>query len=1117
MDGTGNVMTVFRKVAVITGYLLAVSVIGVATLASICSLFSPWLHEHREYFAKIAGDVLGKEVTLRDVRLTWDVTEPVLYLSDVKLADPHSKKTIIAFDRIKVRLAVWDSLMHWQWRPEGLVLVGSEITLPPWTAGTSRSLLVGPIAVFTAVLRESDLLLKKIIVNVTLPHGEVRRILLKQLYVKSGGGKHKAKADLMLLQELPTRAQWTAEWEDRPGAPSLIPLRAKTAVVLTDLSLSQFFSDTSWQSLRIPSGLGDVTLQGEWADGWQSIEGSGEFTHLILRSLQTKQERTFSAVSGTVGWRKKDGVHQIAGAHLLLDMGDHVWPETHFSLVLDPQRDNVRLDTGYLNLTDTADCLTALGLVPDPAKQWVQSIQVAGVVDDMHLSAGSDVLSKGTLSLTTRDIRATMDKVFEKPLLLRHLTGTVAWGNHQDSGVSWVTVSPLKIDNADGEVDATLNWTIPKKGQPQLRLTSHFSIRHGENMTRYLPLRQMNPQLVKWLKAAFLRGSVTEGQAVFFGKPADFPFDHHDGVFTISAVVHDTGLHFAPGWPDLQNISGKLFFSGRKMAAHIQSADISQMKLSSVNAVIPQMGKGVPVLSVTGLAAGDLAEGAEFIRTSPLNNAVGKYLQGQDLSGPVQLRLTMDLPLENTDAVTLRGDMNIPEAGSLRLNSWKIQADALHGKIAFTEKGIVTGILAGKMFAEPVQILFHRAKKAGSPLTAVVQGRVSVKAGEKILPVKLAAGVLTGATNYQADLSFSKGGAAPDIVLRSTLLGLGVNLYGWYQKSPRQAVDFKLSFHSGAARKIDFRYAAFSGSVSLPDGSPAEIYLPKLVLGPLKKGMHGLTNPADWPAVNFRSDDISYGSIHFGRVGFQLQPLKNGLKIAQLTVRSPLFTVNATGEWLKLGSRLTGALKADRTDRLLAAFGQGSRSFEAGPGRIQFDLSWPGSPFAVSLKALSGNVSIDIGKGLITHLDAETSQKMGLGRMLSLFSLQSLPRRFSLDFSDLFQKGYGFDSMRGDFVLGNGSAITDNAVVKGVVAQVNVRGRFGLAAQDYDLHMEILPQITSSLPVVTAIATANPLVGVAAWMLDKAVSPAVSKMTTYRYRITGSWSHPVWEKVGESA
>ncbi len=69
--------------------------------------------------------------------------------------------------------------------------------------------------------------------------------------------------------------------------------------------------------------------------------------------------------------------------------------------------------------------------------------------------------------------------------------------------------------------------------------------------------------------------------------------------------------------------------------------------------------------------------------------------------------------------------------------------------------------------------------------------------------------------------------------------------------------------------------------------------------------------------------------------------------------------------------------------------------------------------------------------------------KMDIGKMLSIFSLQTIPRRLSLDFSDVFQKGYSFDSIKGDFNFNNGDMHTNNLRFDGPVAKVAIQGRIG--------------------------------------------------------------------------
>jgi hypothetical protein len=56
---------------------------------------------------------------------------------------------------------------------------------------------------------------------------------------------------------------------------------------------------------------------------------------------------------------------------------------------------------------------------------------------------------------------------------------------------------------------------------------------------------------------------------------------------------------------------------------------------------------------------------------------------------------------------------------------------------------------------------------------------------------------------------------------------------------------------------------------------------------------------------------------------------------------------------------------------------------------------------------LSGEMKLEASKGQFLKLDP------GAGKLLGLISLQTLPRRFSLDFGDVFSQGFAFDSIQG--------------------------------------------------------------------------------------------------------
>ena len=89
---------------------------------------------------------------------------------------------------------------------------------------------------------------------------------------------------------------------------------------------------------------------------------------------------------------------------------------------------------------------------------------------------------------------------------------------------------------------------------------------------------------------------------------------------------------------------------------------------------------------------------------------------------------------------------------------------------------------------------------------------------------------------------------------------------------------------------------------------------------------------------------------------------------------------------------------------LLERLGAG-KALRGGKGEMQGQLSWAGSPLTLDYPSLDGQLRLDVDAGQFLQADP------GGARLLGVLSLQSLPRRLSLDFRDLFQEGFAFDSI----------------------------------------------------------------------------------------------------------
>jgi uncharacterized protein (TIGR02099 family) len=270
------------------------------------------------------------------------------------------------------------------------------------------------------------------------------------------------------------------------------------------------------------------------------------------------------------------------------------------------------------------------------------------------------------------------------------------------------------------------------------------------------------------------------------------------------------------------------------------------------------------------------------------------------------------------------------------------------------------------------------------------------------------------------------------------------------------------------------------------------------------------------PAIEINADNVSYNGMKFGQVLFNTTPAGAGATIRQFRILSPRLDLQATGTWTQKGTRLQGAAKSQRVSDLLSSLDFDAHNFVAGTGKMTFDLNWSGAPYSPDVGSLAGKASLDLGRGRILEVSQTSGAKMDIGRMLSIFSLQTIPRRLSLDFSDITQKGYSFDYLRGDFSFNGGNAYTSNMRFDGPIAKIDISGRIGLQAKDFDMGLSVTPYVTSSLPVAAALIS-GPVVGIAALAVNSVVGSAVSKVTTYYYKVKGPWSNPVWQTTSASS
>jgi uncharacterized protein (TIGR02099 family) len=314
--------------------------------------------------------------------------------------------------------------------------------------------------------------------------------------------------------------------------------------------------------------------------------------------------------------------------------------------------------------------------------------------------------------------------------------------------------------------------------------------------------------------------------------------------------------------------------------------------------------------------------------------------------------------------------------------------------------------------------------------------------------------------------------------------------------------------------QVELHNANVDGHLSIPYDFPQqalEAKFDKLYLTYDKNKIHSL-QPTDIPPMNLVSNDFRYGEKKFGHVELNTIPTphRNSVRINKLVIDSPAYNLSSTGEWEitngKQYSVLYGTLQTNNAGILLKEWDKTDSLF-GGNGDAIFTLRWPGSIYEPDFKTMNGNITLHFKQGRITNLNEATEKQINTGRILNILSLQSLPRRLSLNFDDLTKKGFSFDEMNGNFKLIQGAMYTYDTSLKGIVADILAQGRIGLIKRDCDLLLTMIPHVTSSLPVLATLI-GGPVAGVITLAGDELFKHTLQPSIAYLYKVTGSWENP---------
>lgn len=263
-------------------------------------------------------------------------------------------------------------------------------------------------------------------------------------------------------------------------------------------------------------------------------------------------------------------------------------------------------------------------------------------------------------------------------------------------------------------------------------------------------------------------------------------------------------------------------------------------------------------------------------------------------------------------------------------------------------------------------------------------------------------------------------------------------------------------------------------------------------------------DPNALPQFDLDVGKLVVGPANLGHVTFASRRTELGQRTQAMKASGGILTLNAEGEWRRRAGQSSGSLAGDLASSdiatLLKAFGY-APNLDAKSARFKAALAWPPSERGLDWPMAQGTVHLEIENGQLRAVEP------GAGRVLGLMNFYALPRRLTLNFRDVVSKGLGFDKITGDFELRDGDAHTQNLRVGGPSVRMDMRGRIGLAARDYDQQVTVYPDVSGGV-TLGAVLLGGPIAGALALIAQEVMGKPLNKVTELSYRVTGSWDNP---------
>lgn len=1268
-------------------YTFAITIVSAAVLVTAVRFALPGIGGYKDEIQSWVSEYMDYPLTIDNISAEWQGWSPHLYLEKIDLYTQDSGLLISKFDSAHIDIDLIGSLAKREVVPNHLSVSGLDLE---FTRNLDGSISISSDdqnrlntntgdnnALSEWLLKQNYIILE----NATLSWHDKKTSKLPiqfsdvKLELRNDESRVQINASISLPEQYGQSLQinmditgnvLTPEWD---GEIYLEAGNIEPSDLLKDLPV---YSE---------NGTADIKLWTRWQESkLYDFNAALEYKNFSLNANQHALPVNL-AILNLYGERQQSKNWSVNVQVQDLETVNGAWPRSdyHFNIEKNEPGKGYKYNAyfSYLKLSEILPFVIASNALPQNITDKIQLQSIQGELTDSFISANPYISILNSFELKTQfqnlafhnhnnsisssnlsgAIKADNDSIevqldstlselhiaslYEKPLLLSEIKADLEFV-YDEEPVLFIHEGTIISDSA--AIMASGQIRVAEES-PFVDLVVNLEKTNVETIPYLFPERT-SKKLYTWLSKALVGGDLLSGHLIYRGNTADFPFKNSEGNFKALLNIENATLEYNEAWPPIDNLNAEVILENDDLFVSSNYGYIFDAQINEITAEVKNISSPEHHVIVNGSLSGHTNDTRLFISQSPLNSNSALTESSKNISGSLELKLGLDIPLGKEKTI-INGKLTFTDA-TIESNLPGLGLEDVNGDINFTRQTVWAEGLDALYHSKPVTLSIPRSDQDDEDklvITGVADKAFIINQLNSFFPALITTSndiknYIDGESKWELTIDSKKVSASmasKTIELNSDLTGIAIDLPYPLGKSKNEARQLKIKtkLTNSAIDKIDIDYGSNLYTDIMVDNSQdlmvkniliglgsrhpqdqiANNFSIKGVLDKLDlsewiefinlrkmlnpssstkkakksllfdvfvnkfnlldndfnnvniklsntdhdwqllldsaeiKGRAQLTNaPNDTdkqlnidlehieitesqgeetkeqeknialkslPEIKLNIDKTIYKEKDLGQTTLITSNIPDGINIDKLNFSKPGLTIDAKGKWLKIDdidrSEFTATLNAESIDAMLKTFNYHSANIANGETHIELKANWMNTPMDFSMDKIDGELDMKISKG--QFLDINPSA----GRLFGLLSIQTLPRRLLLDFTDLFNEGFAFDSIEGNFSLQQGHAYTNDLEMTGPAADIIVSGRTGLITEDYDQVATVTPKVSNTLPVASALL--GPVgIGVGAVIflageIFESIPKQINKVLSYQYSITGSWDNPDIEKI----